>query len=55
MHITLPQNTQRQLQEAAQYCSLPPERLAQLFVEDGLELYRREPNELRENLNGETE
>lgn len=55
MHIEINETTKNHLIEAAHYCSLPPEKLAQLFVEDGLELYRRSPNEFRGTLDGETE
>jgi len=55
MHIDINENTKSQLIEASHYCSLPPEKLAQLFVEDGLSLYRRDPDEFRGSLDGETE
>ncbi len=53
MQITLNEKSDRELTEAAHYCSLPPEKLAQLFVEDGLELYRRSPNEFGKTLAGD--
>lgn len=53
MHIELNELTKNNLIEASHYCSLPPERLAQLFVEDGLALYRRSPDEFRGSLDGE--
>lgn len=53
MHIEMNETAKNQLIEAAHYCSLPPEKLAQLFVEDGLALYRSSPNEFRGTLDGE--
>jgi hypothetical protein len=53
MQITLNDLTHRELTEVAHYCSLPPDKLAQLFVEDGLRLYRREPNEFKSTVVGE--
>ena len=53
MQITLNEKSERELTEAAHYCSLPPEKLAQLFVEDGLELYRSSPSEFGKTLNGD--
>ena len=55
MHIEINETTKNHLIEASHYCSLPPEKLAQLFVEDGLKLYRRSPDEFRGTLDGETE
>lgn len=53
MHIKLEEKQQRELTEAAHHCSLPPEKLAALFVEDGLKLYRRHPDEFRSTIDGE--
>lgn len=53
MTLTLPENLKSQLNEAARYCSLPPEKLASLFVEDGIKLYRDDRDEFRDTLNGE--
>ena len=53
MHIEINETTKNHLIEAAHHCSLPPEKLAQLFVEDGLALYRRSPDEFRGTLDGE--
>lgn len=55
MHIEINETTKNHLIEASHYCSLPPEKLAALFVEDGLKLYRREPNEFRSTVDGETQ
>ena len=55
MHITLNDKHYLELTEAAHHCSLPPEKLAALFVEDGLKLYRREPNEFRSTIEGDDE
>jgi hypothetical protein len=55
MHITLNDKHRRELTEAAHHCSLPPEKLAQLFVEDGLALYRRSPDEFKGTLDGENQ
>ena len=53
MTLTLPDNLKSQLNEAANYCSLPPEKLASLFVEDGLRLYRDGRDEFRDTIDGE--
>jgi len=55
MHISINEKSERELTEAAHCCSLPPERLAQLFVEDGLALYRRSPDEFKGTLDGENQ
>jgi hypothetical protein len=55
MHLTLNDVTQKKLLEAAHYCNLPPEKLCELFVMDGLELYGRDQDEFRGTLNGETD
>lgn len=53
MTLDLTSNLKSKLDEAAHYCSIPPEKLAALFVEDGLRLYRDNRDELRDTLNGE--
>jgi hypothetical protein len=55
MQLELNETTKNQLTEASHYCSLPPEKLAALFVEDGLALYAREPNEFRGTFDGEAD
>ena len=55
MQIALNNTHSQELVEAAHHCSLPLEKLAALFVEDGLALYRREPNEFRGTLDGEAD
>lgn len=55
MHIDINETTKNQLIEASHYCSLPPEKLAQLFVEDGLALYHRSPDEFKGTVDGETQ
>ena len=55
MQINLSETHNQELTQAAHFCSLPPEKLAQLFVEDGLALYRSGEHEFRGTLNGETE
>jgi hypothetical protein len=55
MQIEINETAKNQLIEASHYCSLPPEKLAALFVEDGLALYRREPNEFRGTLDAEAD
>lgn len=55
MHIEVNENTKSQLIEASHYCSLPPEKLAALFVEDGLALYARDPDEFKGTFDGQTE
>jgi hypothetical protein len=55
MQIELNETTKTQLIEASHYCSLPQEKLAALFVEDGLALYRREPNEFKSTVVGEAQ
>ena len=55
MQLELNENTKNQLIEASHYCSLPPEKLAALFVEDGLASYVREPNEFRGTFDGEAD
>jgi len=55
MQIALNNTHSQELIEAAHRCSLPPEKLAAMFVEDGLALYRREPNEFRITLDGEAD
>lgn len=55
MQIEINETTKSQLIEASHHCSLPAEKLAALFVEDGLALYRRCPDEFRDTLDGEIE
>jgi hypothetical protein len=50
MTINLTSNQKSELDEAAHYCSLTPEKLASLFVEDGLRLYRDSRDEFRNTL-----
>lgn len=53
MTLTLPNNLKSQLDEAAHYCSVPSDKLATLFVEDGLRLYRDSRDELRDSIDSE--
>jgi hypothetical protein len=55
MNIALPENLTTELHEAAHYCSIPPDRLITLFVEDGLKLYRESCDEFRGTLDGENQ
>lgn len=55
MQLNLTETQNKELTQAAHFCSLPPEKLAQLFVEDGLKLYHSSEHEFRGTLNGETE
>ena len=58
MHLELTDQSAHSLNTAANSCGLPPEKLARLFVIQGLEMYCRHDDDLRElrdNLNGETE
>jgi hypothetical protein len=50
MTLNLTSNQKSELDEAAHYCSLTPEKLASLFVEDGLRLYRDSRDEFRNTL-----
>ena len=50
MILDLTTNLKSELDEAAHYCSIPPEKLASLFVEDGLKLYRDGRDEFRDTL-----
>jgi hypothetical protein len=53
MTIDLTTNLKAELDEAAHYCSIPPEKLASLFVEDGLRLYRDSRDDLRDSIDRE--
>lgn len=55
MTLNLPTNLKSQLDEAAHYCSVPSEKLAELFVEDGLRLYRDSRDEFRDTIDGENQ
>ena len=56
MQLKLTDNVKQELTRAAHFCGLPAEKLAQLFVEDGLTLYLRDPDEFRGTItDGETE
>ena len=58
MQLKLTDQNAHSLNTAANSCGLPPEKLARLFVIQGLEMYCRhddELRELRETLDGETE
>lgn len=58
MQINLTETQNQELTQAAHFCSLPPEKLAQSFVLQGIEMYCSKDDDLRElrdNLNGETE
>ena len=50
MTLHLTDNLKSELDEAAHYCSIPPEKLASLFVEDGLKLYADSRDEFRDTL-----
>ena len=53
MTLNLNTKLQSDLDEAAHYCSIPPEKLASLFVEDGLKLYADSRDELRDSIDRE--
>jgi hypothetical protein len=53
MTLDLTTQIRSDLDEAAHYCSVPPEKLASLFVEDGLRLYRDSRDELRDSIDRE--
>ncbi len=53
--MTLCDTLQSELNAAAEYCSIPPDKLVATFVADGLKLYRDSPDELRDNLNEQVE
>jgi hypothetical protein len=53
MILDLTKNLKSELDEAAHYCSLSPEKLASLFVEDGLRLYRDSRDEFRDTVDRE--
>lgn len=58
MQLNLTETQNQELTQAAHFCSLSPERLAHLFVVQGIEMYCMHDDalrELRENLSGETE
>jgi hypothetical protein len=53
MHLNIPPNLTNDLKKLANEVNIPAERLAQLFVEDGVKAYlytHDGPNALRENL-----
>jgi hypothetical protein len=53
MTLDLTNNLKSELDEAAHYCSIPPQKLASLFVEDGLRSYRDSRDELRDSIDRE--
>lgn len=53
MHIDINETTKNQLIEASHYCSLPPEKLAALLVQDGLTAYSMEREHFRSSFDGE--
>lgn len=56
MHITLSVKTGRDLERLSNEANLPPQRLAELFVEDGIRSYLYSHDgttALRESLDGE--
>lgn len=58
MKLNLTETQKKELTLAAHFCSLPPEKLAQSFVLQGIEMYCSKDDDLRElrdNLNGESE
>jgi hypothetical protein len=42
MTISLTENLKSELEQTAHHCSIPPEKLASLFVEDGIRSYARD-------------
>lgn len=55
MQIELNEKTQIQLNEASHYCSLPPERLAALLVQDGLTAYSMEREQFKTTFDNEVD
>jgi hypothetical protein len=53
MTIHLTETAMSELEQTAHHCSIPPEKLACLFVEDGLRSYRDSRDELRDSLDHE--
>jgi hypothetical protein len=53
MLLALTPQMKSELEETAHHCSLPPEKLATLFVEDGLRSYRDSRDELRDSIDRE--
>jgi hypothetical protein len=53
MTLDLTPQLKANLEQAAHHCSIPPENLARLFVEDGLRLYLDSRDEFRDTLDGE--
>jgi hypothetical protein len=53
MTIHLTETAKSELEQIAHHCSIPPEKLASLFVEDGLRSYRDSRDELRDSLDHE--
>jgi hypothetical protein len=53
MTIHLTETTKSELEQTAHHCSIPPEKLASLFVEDGLRSYRDSRDELRDSIDHE--
>jgi len=53
MTIHLTENLKAELEQTAHHCSVPPEKLASLFVEDGLRSYRDSRDELRDSIDAE--
>jgi propanediol dehydratase small subunit len=56
MTLDLTPQLKANLEQAAHHCSIPPENLARLFVEDSLRSYRDshdELDELRDSINRE--
>jgi hypothetical protein len=55
IHMTLDLTPQlkTELEQTAHHCSIPPEKLAALFVEDSLRSYRDSRDELRDSIDRE--
>jgi len=49
MNIILSPQTRERLREVANYCNLPADRLAELLIQDGLELFLDSPEEFKQS------
>ena len=53
MTLNLTETLKSELEQTAHHCSIPAEKLASLFVEDGLRSYRDSRDELRDSIDRE--